>query len=147
MSQTRGWLAAALALAALFGFFVFESLRLSLTDTLGPGPGFFPFWLGVLGAALAIVLILQLRQPPEGATEAITFDRAGTRNVLLVLAGLIAASAVLEVAGFRLAVAALLVYLLVVLGVRRWLAIALFAAAGSFGVYYVFYDLLKVPLP
>src|SRR5262245_16440094 len=129
MSQTRGWLAAALALAALFGFFVFESLRLSLTDTLGPGPGFFPFWLGVLGAALAIVLILQLRQPPEGATEAITFDRAGTRNVLLVLAGLIAASALLEVAGFGLAVDGLVVSLIVVLGGGGWLAIRRFGAA------------------
>jgi putative tricarboxylic transport membrane protein len=67
--------------------------------------------------------------------------------VLAVLAGLVAASAMLELAGFRLAMLSLLVYLLVVLGVRRWAAIALFALAGSFGVYYVFYDLLKVPLP
>jgi len=148
MSQTRGWQAAAVALFALFGWFVFESLRLSLTDALGPGPGFFPFWLGVLGAALTIVLLLQLHlRPAEEETAAITFDRAGTRNVALVLAGLAAASAALELAGFRLAMLSLLIYLLVVLGVRRWLAIALFAAAGSFGVYYVFYDLLKVPLP
>jgi putative tricarboxylic transport membrane protein len=148
MSPRRGWQAAAIALLALFAFFIAESLRLSLTDALGPGPGLFPFWLGVLGAALAIVLLLQLRlRSSEEGTDAITFDRRGTRNVLLVLAGLIAASAALELAGFRLAVLLLLAYLLVVLGVRRWLAIALFAAAGSFGVYYVFYDLLKVPLP
>jgi putative tricarboxylic transport membrane protein len=148
MSQRRGWRAAALALLALFGWFVYESSRLSLVDALGPGPGFFPFWLGVLGAALTIVLLLQLRLRRDGeATNAVTFDRAGTRNVALVLAGLAAASAVLELAGFRLAMLSLLIYLLVVLGVRRWLALALFAAAGSFGVYSVFYDLLKVPLP
>jgi putative tricarboxylic transport membrane protein len=148
MSQTRAWQVAAVALLALFGFFVFESLRLSLTDALGPGPGFFPFWLGTLGAVLSVVLILQLRlRRAEPGTDPITFDRAGTRNVLAVLAGLVAASAMLELAGFRLAMLSLLVYLLVVLGVRRWAAIALFALAGSFGVYYVFYDLLKVPLP
>ena len=148
MSQTRGWQAAAVALLALFGWFVLESLRLSLTDALGPGPGFFPFWLGVLGAALSVVLIVQLQvRAAEPGADSISFDRAGTRNVLAVLAGLVAASAVLEVAGFRLAMAALLVYVLVVLGVRRWAAIALFALAGSFGVHYVFYDLLKVPLP
>jgi putative tricarboxylic transport membrane protein len=148
MSQTRVWQAAAVALFALFGWFVFESLRLSLTDALGPGPGFFPFWLGVLGAVLSVILILQLRvRPAEAGTDSIAFDRAGTRNVLLVLGGLIAASAMLELAGFRLAMLALIAYVLAVLGVRRWLAIALFALAGSFGVYYVFYDLLKVPLP
>ena len=148
MSQRRGWQAAALALLALFGFFVFESLRLSLTDALGPGPGFFPFWLGVLGAILALALIAQLRRArsdPEAVELA--FDRAGTRNVVLVLGGLAAAAGALELVGFRLTMLALLAYLLFVLGARRWLAIALFAAAGSFGVYYVFYDLLKVPLP
>jgi putative tricarboxylic transport membrane protein len=148
MSQTRGWLAAALALAALFAFFVFESLQLSLRDALGPGPGFFPFWLGVLGVVLTLVLLVQLRlRKPQAAEDEISFERGGIRNVVLVLAGLTAASAALELAGFRLAVLALLTYLLVVLGVRRWLAIALFAAAGSFGVYHVFYDFLKVPLP
>jgi putative tricarboxylic transport membrane protein len=148
MSQARAWQAAAVAFAALFAFFAYESFQLSLTDALGPGPGFFPFWLGVLGALLALLLLIQLRlRKAEAGTDAVTFDRAGTRNVLLVLAGLVAASAALELAGFRLAMFALLAYLLLVLGVRRWLAIALFAAAGSFGVYYVFYDLLKVPLP
>src|SRR4029453_17887982 len=132
MSQTRGWQAAAVGLFALFGWFVFESLRLSLTDALGPGPGFFPFWLGVLGAVLALLLFFQLRGHGEQAVaEPVTFDRTGTRNVLLVLAGLVAASAALDLAGFRLAMLALLTYILVVLGVRRWAAIALFALAGS----------------
>ena len=27
-------------------FAMWQSLLLSLTDRLGPGPGFFPFWLG-----------------------------------------------------------------------------------------------------
>jgi putative tricarboxylic transport membrane protein len=147
MSQTRAWLAAAIAFAALFAFFIFESLQLSLTDRLGPGPGFFPFWLGVLGALLALALLVQLQLRKGGRSDAVTFDRAGTRNVALVLAGLAVASGALEAAGFRLAMFTLLAYLLLVLGVRRWLAIALFAAAGSFGVYYVFYDLLRVPLP
>ena len=148
MSQTRGWQAAAVAFAALFAFFAYESFQLSLTDALGPGPGFFPFWLGVLGALLALLLLVRLRlRKAEAGTDAISFDRAGVRDVLLVLAGLTAASAVLELAGFRLAMFALLAYLLLVLGARRRLAIALFAAAGSFGVYHVFFDLLRVPLP
>jgi putative tricarboxylic transport membrane protein len=148
MSQTRGWQAAAVAFAALFAFFAFESFQLSLSDALGPGPGFFPFWLGLLGVLLALVLLVQLRLGHvDSGAEVLAFDRAGVRNVVRVLAGLALASALLELAGFRLAMLLLLVYLLVVLGVRRWLTIAIFAAAGSFGVYHVFFGLLKVQLP
>ena len=69
------------------------------------------------------------------------------RPVALVLGGLIVATALLEAVGFRLAMLALLPYLLLVLGVRNWFALAAFSLAGSFGIYHVFSDLLKVPLP
>jgi len=138
----RGWQAAVAALLLLFAFFGYESLRLSLRDALGPGPGFFPFWLSVIGAALAVLLLVQLRRQP--AAETLTFE---LRPVALVLAGLIVASAALEAVGFRIAMLVLLPYLLIVLGTRNWLAIALFSLAGSFGVYHVFSGFLKVPLP
>jgi len=138
----RGWQAALAVLLVVFAFFGFESLRLSLRDALGPGPGFFPFWLSVIGAALAVLLLVQLRRQP--AAETLTFE---LRPVALVLAGLIVASAALEAVGFRIAMLVLLPYLLIVLGARNWLAIALFSLAGSFGVYHVFSGFLKVPLP
>ena len=53
----------------------------------------------------------------------------------------------LEAIGFRLAMLLLLPYLLLVLGVRNWLALGIFSLAGSFGVYHLFSGLLKVPLP
>ena len=144
----RGWRAAAVALLATFAFFIFESWQLSLRDTLGPGPGFFPFWLGVLGAVLAVFLLAQLHlNRVDLGTEALVFDRAGVRNAVLVLVGLIVATALLDVVGFRLSMLLLVPYLLVVLDVRNWVAVGICAVAGSFGVYYVFFDLLKVPLP
>jgi hypothetical protein len=54
---------------------------------------------------------------------------------------------VLEIVGFRVVMLLLLAYLLFTLGVRSTLAIAVFAAVGSFGVFHVFFHLLKVPLP
>ena len=144
----RGWQAASVALAATFAYFAFESIQLSLRDALGPGPGFFPFWLGVIGTVLAVILLIQVRlNRVDLGTEALVFDRAGVRNAVLVLAGLIVAAALLEVVGFRLSVLLLLPYLLLVLGVRNRVAVGIFAVAGSFGVYHVFFDLLKVPLP
>ena len=53
----------------------------------------------------------------------------------------------MEVLGFQLAMLGFNVVLLVALGERRWIAIGLFAVAGSFGVYYVFTRWLDVLLP
>jgi putative tricarboxylic transport membrane protein len=145
MPQTRGWQAALACLLALFAFFAFESLRLSLRDALGPGPGFFPFWLSVAGALLVFFLMLQLsRGRIDFENPTLKFE---LRPVALVLGGLIVATALLEAIGFRLAMLGLLPYLLFVLGVRNWLALGLFTLAGSFGVYHLFSGLLKVPLP
>jgi putative tricarboxylic transport membrane protein len=138
----RGWQAAVALLLLVFAFFALESLRLSLRDALGPGPGFFPFWLSVGGGALGVFLLVQLHRQTE--TEPLKFE---LRPVALVLAGLIVATALLEAVGFRLAMLALLPYLLAVLGVRNWFALAAFSLAGSFGVYHLFSGLLKVPLP
>jgi putative tricarboxylic transport membrane protein len=144
----RGWQAASVALAATFAYFAFESFQLSLRDALGPGPGFFPFWLGMIGTVLAVILLIQVRlDRVDLGTEALAFDRAGMRNAMLVLVGLIVAAALLEVVGFRVSMLLLIPYLLVLLGVRNWVAIGICAVAGSFGVYYVFFDVLKVPLP
>jgi putative tricarboxylic transport membrane protein len=148
MAMKRGWQIATIALLVIFGFFAFESLQLSLRDALGPGPGFFPFWLSVLGGVLALILLAQLHWGRAGIDPgALKFERSGVRGVVSVLAGLVLAAALLEHLGFRVAMLLLLVYLLLVLGVRNWLAIALFALAGSFGVYHVFFGLLRVPLP
>ena len=144
----RGWQVATVALLVLFGCFAYESLQLSLRDTLGPGPGFFPFWLSVLGGVLGLALLIQLKLGhADLGAEALTFERAGVRSVVLVVVGLIAVTALLDLAGFRLSMLFFNAYVLVALGVRNWIVVTVFAVAGSFGVYHVFYDLLKVPLP
>jgi putative tricarboxylic transport membrane protein len=144
----RGWQVAVWTLLVICLLFSYESFQLSLSDTLGPGPGFFPFWLGVLGAVLAMALLVQLHfnQVDLGAV-ALEFDRAGVRSVIQVVVALAAGSALLEIAGFRVSMLLLLGYLLHILGVRSRLAIAVFAAVGSFGVFHVFFQLLRVPLP
>ena len=97
---------------------------------------------------LAVILLAQLRLGRlDLGTEALVFDRTGVRNAALVLAGLAVAAALLEVAGFRVSMLLLIPYLLIMLGARNRVAVAICAVAGSFGVYHVFSDLLKVPLP
>ena len=144
----RGWQIASWVLLAICVLFAYESFQLSLSDALGPGPGFFPFWLGVLGAVLAVALLVQLhRGRVDLGVEALEFNRAGARSILLVLAGLAVAAALLDIAGFRLSMLLLIAYLLWILGVRRPVVVATCAIGGSVGVFHVFFDLLKVALP
>ena len=143
----RGWQVASVSLVVLFAFFAYESLQLSLSDAIGPGAGFFPFWLSVLGGILCAILLVQLKLGRAELTGEFTFERAGTRNVVLMLAGLIVATVSLEALGFSVSMLLLIVYLLLALHAKNPLAIAIMALAGSFGVYHLFYDLLQVPLP
>ena len=144
----RGWQIASWVLLAICVLFAYESFQLSLCDALGPGPGFCPFWLGALGAVRAVALLGQLhRGRVDLGVEALEFNRAGARSVLLVLAGLAVAAALLDVAGFRLSMLLLIAYLLWILGVRRAVVVATCAIVGSVGVFHVFFDLLKVALP
>lgn len=144
----RGWLVATIVLAFACAAFAFESLELKLSDSLGPGPGFFPFWLGLLGMALAGGLIWQLiTGRADLGDEPLSFERIAVRQVGTVIAILAAATLLLDLIGFRLAMLAMIASLLVVLGIRSTVVVASFSLVGSFGIYHVFSAWLKVPLP
>lgn len=144
----RGWLIATGLLGLACAAFTFESLELKLFDSLGPGAGFFPFWLGLLGVGLSAGLLWQLATGrADLGNEAFSFERAGMLQVGSVIAILTAATLLLDLIGFRLAILAMIASLLIVTGIRSAVVIAGLALAGSFGVYHVFSTWLKVPLP
>ncbi len=136
-------------LCAVCGSMAFIAFGYSLRDALGPGAGFFPFWLGTLGAALSLVLLVQSlrgRAIGEGA-QALLPRGEGAKRAAAMVVGLVAAALLLQPLGFRLAMLAFTVGLLLALGVRRPVAIAIFALLSSFGLFHVFYYWLQVPLP
>ena len=160
----RGWQIACLCLLGIFLPALVTSLGYSLTDALGPGPGFFPFWLSLIGAVLSAAMLAQVTLAgisdaapassfPEKAVadEEIAVARASDRQVALqaigVLVALTAAAALFEPLGYRLTTLPFIAALLLILGARSPIAITLTALAGSFGVFHVFYHWLKVPLP
>ena len=145
----RGWLVACTCLLALFAAALVTSLDYSLSDALGPGPGFFPFWLSVIGAALTIAMLVEIargRMLVDAAVQILPTPAAALQAGSVLLA-LIAAAAALEPVGFRLTMLVFIAGLLPILGARSWIAIALCAVGGSFGVFHVFFYWLKVPLP
>ena len=144
-----GWQIACLCLLAIFLPALATSLGYSLTDALGPGPGFFPFWLSLIGAAISAVMLVQvtLAEADEGIDIDLAPDRRVALQALGVLVALTAAAALFEPLGYRLTMLPFIAGLLLILGARSPIAIALTALAGSFGVFHVFYHWLKVPLP
>ena len=145
----RGWQVACICLLGIFVPALVISLGYSLTDALGPGPGFFPFWLSLIGIALTGAMLVQLARGNIFADAAVEIlpNRQAAVQASAVLVALVVAAALLEPLGFRLTMLPFIAGLLFVLGARSLIAIALTAVAGSFGVFHVFYYWLKVPLP
>ena len=55
----RGRLVACVCLLGIFVLALVTSLDYSLIDALGPGPGFFPFWLSLIGAVLTVAILVE----------------------------------------------------------------------------------------
>jgi putative tricarboxylic transport membrane protein len=146
--ERLGWQIACLCLLGIFLPALVTSLGYSLTDALGPGPGFFPFWLSLIGAVLSAVMLAQVTLAKTGeAVISLASDRQVALRAIGVLIALTAAAALFEPLGYRLTMLPFIVGLLLILGARSPIAIGLTARAGSFGVFHVFYHWLKVPLP
>jgi putative tricarboxylic transport membrane protein len=144
-----GWQVACFCLMGTFSAALVTSLGYSLTDALGPGPGFFPFWLSLIGALLTVAIFAEATWGSlanDAAARILPERRAGLQGAAVLIA-LALAAAGFERLGFRLTMLPFIAVLLALLGARSLLAIALTAIVGSFGVFHVFYYWLKVPLP
>jgi len=143
-------------MSAAISLFVFGAITaaLSLQLPLGaprmPGSGFFPLALGLALMALAAGHGIQiyLARPKAAApqTPAAPEGDGATRRVVLLVAGVIAAVALLKPLGYVFTSFLLMLVLLQILGLRRWrsVSIALLSAAAC---YFVFVRWLKIPLP
>src|SRR4029079_13001556 len=61
----RGWQLACVILLGVFAAALLVSLDYSLSDSLGPGAGFFPFWLSLIGGSLTIAILVQSWRNPD----------------------------------------------------------------------------------
>src|SRR6266542_1308506 len=60
----QGEVLAGLLLAGLGIYILFQALGLEYTSDFGPGPGFLPFWLGVIIISLSsLIILVALRKP------------------------------------------------------------------------------------
>lgn len=108
-----------------------------------PGPAYYPLILSVTLCVLGV--LVAACGGPSKRLELSTFWERG--RPLAVLGALVVAASIVEWAGFRLTLAALLLFLLA--GVERlnWIIVIAIAIALPAGAFLLLHDVLKINLP
>ena len=127
---------------------IVESLSLSYFVELGPGPGYFPFWISVFVGTLGGVMIYGATfRTVDPLPSDFVPPRAGALRVLAVSVGLLWTILLMEPLGYRLTFLVFFLLLVPILGYRNVPAVVLVALGGSFGTYYLFDTVLTLALP
>jgi putative tricarboxylic transport membrane protein len=137
------------ALCVLLGLgILWHAWGMEYLTSIGPSPGFFPLWLGLLPTGLSIAWLVAAvsRAASEGKGHFFPEGR-GLRRILLVMGAIIAVGLGVDVIGFQLAMFAFVVFLLTALGWRGWGLTVILSAVLSFGLYHTFTRWLDVTLP
>jgi putative tricarboxylic transport membrane protein len=129
-----------LAIAIFFAANSFTHLKLGTLHQ--PGPGFFPFWAGVVLALLSLISLFRSLRKSD------TFSLSGLKSskLLLVTGALLAYLLLLEALGF-LIVTFLFLFLLFRIEYRGWVSSAMLALIGAVSCFAIFQLWLKTQLP
>ena len=138
---------------AIFAFFGAVVSYLSVTAVsyhspdYGPGPGFFPFWLGILLIVISVShSILISRQPREPLPQGFIPTGTGMRYILCVIGALGAVILLLPYLGFTITMFLFSVFLLRLMSKQAWWLTVVISFTGSFGTFHLFQK-LQVFLP
>ena len=131
------------AVTLLFGLVtVWLSIQMKIWVSFGPGPGFFPFTMGILLSFLSILWVIEAHRRGYSVEESVDRSRVfGVIGSLLVLALL------MDVIGYQITMALFLFFHMKIIGKQKWIASIIVTLAGSFGAYALFSNLLSVRLP
>lgn len=127
---------------------VATSLEMQYYSSIGPGPGFFSFWLSLILSLLSAIWLIQTLMSKPSGEEGRFFPRGkGLFRILSIIGALVLMFSLMDIVGFQLMMFAFLLFLLVALGrVNLWITMAV-SVTGSFGLYFVFTKWLDVQLP
>jgi putative tricarboxylic transport membrane protein len=131
------------ALCLLALFVMWESRTLPLGTWRNPGPGYFPVLLAALLLILGVLIWAMGGHAP--AIAGVGWGEARHAVVILAVSAFICLA--LERLGYRLTMLAALLFLVWLVERKSLWTAAVFALALSFGSYYLFDTLLRVPLP
>lgn len=112
-----------------------------------PGPGFFPFWVGLFLAIVAFFWFLaEFKERINDQIEQ-DLDPKGIYRVARLLGAMIALTIFFEPLGYNISILAFMLFLTATMGKGRISTNVIVSLLSSFGVYLFFEKLLDVPLP
>ncbi len=113
-----------------------------------PGPGFLPFWVGIILALLSVTLFIEasVRKP---APETVRFLSGEGKWFYVIAAGggLLAYTGLMEPLGFVISTFLLLIFLFWFIGRQKWYVVFPGSFLVTFGTHMLFRVALKVQLP
>ena len=128
----------------LFSLFViWESRQLPLGTFRQPGPAYVPILLAALLLIFGAILIFTAGRAPSLSS----LRWSEWRHALAILLTCVFAVFAIERLGYRLTVLLALVFLVKGVEKRGWVSSVAFAFGMAFGSFYLFYTILRVPLP
>jgi len=146
-SLDKSELVGALVLMAFGAYIVVEAWGWPYLTKDGPGPGFFPLWIGISMVGLSAALVaLQLVDIKRGRP----IHRNSWKDTGPVLAGclaLIVTAALLKPAGFVVSYVLLTIFLVRAVFRESWTAALTVALVSAAGFWVLFVKLLRVQLP
>ena len=129
---------------ALFALFVmWDSRQLPLGTFRHPGPAYVPVVLAALLLLFAVLILLTAGQAPKLSSLRWT----EWRHALAIFVACVFSVFAIERLGYRLSMFLMLGFLVKFVEKRSWISTLIFASSLSFGSYFLFYTLLRVPLP
>ena len=142
------YLAIGLAFLAVSVYVMVVAFALEYYTPIGPGPGFFPFWLAASLAVVTVVWLVRVYlKPSEPLPEGFLPSKSAVSRLVSVLGAMVLFVLLGEVLGFRITMLGFLLVMLYVLGRQSALVAIAVALAGSFGAYHLFHDWMGVHLP
>jgi hypothetical protein len=116
-----------------------------------PGPGFLPFWLGIILALLSAILWVDAtvrKQPPsEGQTQPVSGKKRWPLNVIWTTIAILVYSLLIEYVGFFICTFFLLLFLFGIIGRQKWWVALLGSCLVTLICHYGFRVALQVQLP
>lgn len=122
---------------------MWETRVLPLGSFHKPGPGYMPMLLAIVLAAMGILVAVGGGDSPRLASV----EWSERKHALAILAGCAFTALALERLGYRLTMIVLLAFILWVVERKRPTVVVVTALGLSFGTFFLFGSLLKVPLP
>jgi putative tricarboxylic transport membrane protein len=124
-----------------------ESLRIGIGEWHAPGPGFIPFWAGVILGGLSFLLLLtayfhRSADLKRGWTKEVLWGRWSFTLISIVVYTLF-----LEILGFILSTFILINVLILALKPRFWKTALIVATVATGSSYLIFQVWLKAQLP